>query len=355
MVCADVLARQGVPVVLRCADPEALGRSFRGVLHDQRRLEVGARLLELDYGDPEVTPAPDPRGYEPGDHRWHMGLIREYLLSLVPNPPEVKLWIDREGRMTPDFLLTSNLHDLPAACSEWELQKIEREALAAVNVLGPDGLNQRTLWDMTYRAASITCHGWAFHKVFVEPLLDRILGPDGDLPAVNHRRVWLPLFTPGEILDACRGQSKRPVRKMHAGMREAVEALVRRVEPLLGASLPPGVPSRVEDLPRIPSAQSVQMRFVWAENPRPGEPVVIWQIGRPIFRVSQFGRLVCWELRADASVGRPHQRSLVADRMAFYPLAEHGRVDCERGLIGVGSFNEQLAQGISAAAWRMAR
>jgi len=345
-----VLAREGVPVVLRCADPEQLGRTFRGVLVDGVRLEVGARLLELSYGDPEVSPDPDPRGYEVGDHRWHMGLVREFVRTLVA-PRPVKLWIDREGRMTPDFLLTSNLHDLPSACSEWELQKIQRESLEAVRIMGPDGLDQKTLSGLTYRGASITVHGWAFHKTFIEPLLDRMIGTDGDLPALDHRRLWLPLFTPGELLAATRGESTRPVREMFAGMAEATEALVARVEPLLGASLPAGQADVVEDVPRYAGAQSVRLRFVWAPNPVAKEHAVLWQIGRRIFRASQLGPVVCWEMMAGAQVGK--LSTAIADRTVNYPLAEYGKVDCAAGRIGLGSFNEQIAQGISAAAWRM--
>lgn len=350
MVCADVLAREGIPVRL-VADPAALGRSFRRQKVDGVGVEAGARLLELDYGDNLPSPDPDPRGYEPGEHRWHMGLIRTYLEGLVV-PEEAKLWIDREGRTSPDFLLTSNLHELAGACSRWELGKIHREALAAANVLGPDGIDQRTLFGMTYRAASITVHGWAFHKIFVEPILDLILGTDGDLPAIHHRRVWLPLFTPGEILDAVRGQSKRPVRKLYWGMGAAVEALVARVEPLLGAALPPGPVDVVQDAARS-VGRSVRIRFIWLATPRPGPPQVVWKIGGStgpgVFRGTQFGRMLCWECREDVI---PPGVSF-ATRVADYALAEDGRVDAQEGFVGLGSFNEQIAQGISAAAWRM--
>lgn len=348
IVCADVLARQGVPVRLTVDNPELLARSFRGLLHFGRRIEAGARLLELDYGDPEVSPWPDPRGYEPGEHRWHMGLIREYLLGHV-NPVEAKIWISREGHTTPDFLLTSNLQNLPAACSEWELSKIAGEALAATRTLGPDGLDQRGLLGLTYRAASIVVHGWTFHKCFVEPLLDKILGTDGDLPAVHHRRVWLPLFTPGELLEATRGASRRPIRVGYSGMGRAVASIVKAVEPLIGAQLPPGPVDVVQDAPRD-VLRTLKLRYVWTENPLPPEPAVVWRYGGPVFRGSQLeDGLLCWEMSAEV----PAPRSSVLDREALYALGETAKVDCQAGFVGVGSCNEQIIQGISAAAWRL--
>lgn len=351
MVCADVLHRQGIPVRLRIdGHPStALGRSFRGYEVDGRRLELGARLLELSYGGPELKPDPDPRGYVFGRHEPYMGLIREYVESLV-TPREVWMGMDRgRGQVTDDFLTTSNLHELLAACSEFERGKIEREARATTQLLGPDGLDQRTLAAMTYRQASITIHGWAFHKAFVEPLLDSILGPGGDIPALRHRQIWLPLFRPGELLDAIRGASQRPVRRLHAGMGAAVEELARRVEPLLGAVLPRGPIGQVGDAVQI-SGEKISLRFVWQENPRP-DLWSWWLVGAPVFRITVLDGVRCLESRAREEPVRI--RSTIAEQVLTYPLGPTGPVHTRSGRIGVGSFNEQVAQGISAAAWRM--
>jgi hypothetical protein len=352
MVCADVLHRAGIPTRLRIDgyEPAALGRSFRGVVVDGTRLEAGARLLELSYGDP-AAPDADPRGYVFGEHRWHMGLVSEYIRMLGAVGPEAELWIEREGRQSLDFLLTSNLRDLRSGCSGWELAKIERELRLIRGGPAGDGLSHAVLASMTYRMASICLHGSFFHRAFVEPLLDAIVGPGVDLPALDHRRLWLPLFKPGEILDACRGESKRPVRAMHVGMAATVEALVERIEPLLGADLPAGPIDTIGDATRT-TANPVGLRFVWQMDPRPAAPSVMWRIGAPLFRVTQIGRVRCFE-SSDAFAKGRRRTGILADQTVQYSLRESGPVDTYEGAIGIGSFNEQIAQGISAAAWRL--
>lgn len=350
MVCADVLHRQGRAVRLRIDEHSstALGRSFRGFEVDGRRLELGARLLELSYGDPAL-PDPDPRGYEFGHHRPHMGLIREYVEGLV-TPREVWLGVDRgHGSVSADFLTTSNLGELVGACSEFERAKIDREALSVVRMLGRDGLDQQNLSTMTYRGASILLHGWAFHKAFIEPLVDSILGPSGDIPALRHRQIWLPLFTPGELLDAIRGESTRPRRVMYAGMGAAVEALVARVEPLLGATLPAGPIEEIHDVVKI-SGERLRLRFIWTLDPRPSDQSW-WLIGAPVFRMTVLDGVRCMEIRARQEPVR--WRSAIAEQVVSYPMGETGPVHARAGRIGVGSFNEQVAQGIAAASWRL--
>lgn len=346
LVCADVLARQGTPVRL-VADLATAAASFRFLDIDGVKVEVGARLLELDYGDPDGGDL-DPRGYQYGDHRAHIGLVAEYIRGLV-TPAPAAVWIARGAEVSPDFLLTSNLHYLQEATSSVEQGAIHREARALVRAIVPTGIPRDRLQLMTYREASLACHGFTFHRLFIEPLLDLILGT-GDLPALDHRRVWLPLFRPVEILDAVEGRSRRPRRQVFTGMGAAVEALLARVEPLLEARLPAGRVSVVADTPRRTVAQ-MSLRLVWARQAGLSLPdVVVWTPRGTAFRQTQIGRVRCWEMRGGSA--REFQ-DVLADRTLTVSLAELGTVDPETGRIGMGSFNEQIAQGIAAAAWRM--
>jgi hypothetical protein len=352
MVCADVLARQGVPVCLRVgAHPSSvLGRSFRYVRLDGMQVEAGARLLELDYGDDIRDP--NPRGYVFGHHRSMIGLIREYVSTLTV-PRRADLWQERGHQMRADFMLSSNLHSLPSFLSQWEREAIEREARLAVDVVGLHGLSRAALLTKSYRGASRLLHGWTFHRIFVDPLVDAILGESAaDLPALDHRRIWLPLFTPGEVLDAVRGESERPVREMYFGMGAAVEQLVRRVEPLVGASLPRGPISVVTDIERAP-AKKFGVRLIWSWDPDSGTaPSTQWIQGRPIYRQTHLDGVRCWEMNADATKEGMWSDAL-GEAVVRLPMSEAADIDTHSGRVGVGSFNEQVAQGISAAAWRM--
>lgn len=354
MVCADVLARQGIPVRLRPAGehPSAvLGRSFRLARVDGMQVEAGARLLELDYGD-EIRGDPNPRGYVYGHHRSMIGLIREYISTLTV-PRRADLWQERDHTMRADFLLSSNLHSLPSFLKDWESSLVEQEAKLGVATLGASGLSRGALLTMTYRNASRLLHGWTFHRVFIDPLVDAILGgPISDIPALDHRRLWLPLFTPGEILNAVRGESERPVREMYYGMGAATEQLVRRVEPLLGASLPRGPVSVVTDVARAPS-RSFKVRLIWSLDPeRQTAPSTQWIQGRPIYRQTLLDGIRCWEMNGDATTEGLWEDAL-GETVVSLPVSEAADIDTHSGRVGVGSFNEQVAQGISAAAWRM--
>lgn len=345
LVCADVLARQGKPVRLVPDSLDSLGGSFRRVSVAGRLVEAGARLLELSYGGEEGG-NPDPRRYVYGEHRPMMGLISTYITSLVA-PVEAEILVSRpDGTSGPDFLLTSNLHWLRDALTEAERQAIEVETRTHLSVQ-----SQADLASTGYRRASLRLHGRTFHELFIAPLLDAILGPGGDVPALHHRRVWLPLFRTEEIYDAVTVGSGRPVRRMHVGMGAAVESLVRRVSPLVGASLPSGRSSVVTDTRRR-VVNDMSLRLVWVNAP--GfylGPTVVWYPGREAYRSTTIDGTICYELSGEATAGIAPD--LLGDRTIRVPLAEIGQVDPEAGLVGLGSFNEQIAQGISAAAWRM--
>lgn len=350
LVCADVLARAGVPVRLRIDGylPAGLARGFRRrELDDGRRVEVGARLLELDYGD-EPGEDRNPRRYIYGQHRPHMGMIRAYIETLV-TPRPISLALERHGLVGGDCLLSSNLHFMRETISEFERRSIEAEARAAAQVLGRDGLDVSALATMSYRRASAMVHGATFHRAFIEPLVDAIMGTDGDVPALAHRKIWLPLFRPGEMIDACRGESARPMRAMHIGMGEAVDELVSRVLPLVDAELPAGWWSEVGDTVHEPR-HPIELRFVWTETPRPGDSSQ-WFVGQgPIYRATVIDGVRCSEQRNRAAW---QGDGVLGTAVAAVPIADFGVVDPRAGRIGMGSFNEQVMQGIAAAAWRL--
>lgn len=340
LVAADVLARADVPV--RVTATEGWGRSFAPMVYDGQFLEIGPRLLELRYDDDEGELA-ELLDYDGGDHRPWMGHVRTYLEGLI-EPRPVELRMERNGRETTDFLLTGDLRFLPAALNAEERRAIEAEVLVISRVYMHGALPEH-LDTMSYREASQMLHGRNFHELFIEPLLDAILGYSGDIPALWHRKVWLPLFRPKELLEALWGESHRPQRKMFLGMTEAVRELIRRIQPMRDADLPPG-PAVLVDSPSPASLKWLDLGCVWI--PAPGEiESVTWFFDGPgePYRRTKVKGWACLE------VGPEHRWTETGTAMRTRVPLESGRNDPKNGEIGAGSFNDQVIAGLAAAAW----
>lgn len=352
LVAADVLARAGVPV--RITSSGGLGRSFAPVRMNGERLEFGPRLLELSYDDDDRLDGPwcEPVEYVGGDHRPWMRWIRDYILGLVvPRRVQLRQW--RNDFDTVDFLLTGDLRSLPSALSFREKRAVEASALVSMREY-PDGITSEQLADEpSYRVVSMMLHGTAFHDLFIGPMLDAMLGPSGDIAAADHRKVWLPLFRPLEILQALWGESQRPRRSMWLGMSEAVEALVARVQPLIEADLPPGLTDVLVDSPPVKGGGWMDLHFRWHAAAAPGlaESVTWLYRGaeRP-YRATVSSGVVCSESGPCRTASWVHSSERVIS--VSVPLST-GRVDVGAGVIGAGSFNDQVMQGLACAAGRL--
>jgi hypothetical protein len=115
VVAVDALARAGAEVVWY-AGGQRVGGGFAAVHLGGRRLELGARVLELSYDAPTdvalsgsaALACPPLSGYRPGPHghREWIGLVDSYVRSLVGDelcavaPPQM----DLGGRMVDDWL-----------------------------------------------------------------------------------------------------------------------------------------------------------------------------------------------------------------------------------------------------------
>ncbi|MTD45419.1 hypothetical protein GKE82_14265 [Conexibacter sp. W3-3-2] len=338
LVTADALARAGRPVALHLPARGA-GGGFVALRRDGRRLELGVRALELGYED-DPAEAPPLAAYDPGfgGHRAYTPLVRRWVQELVGDRlvplPAPQLVLD--GRRHPDVHFTVDLHGLPALLGPRRTARVARGAAAAIAQHGARGIAPDAHRDLTLASASLANHGTTFHETLIAPLADKFLADGARRTLATWRRkVWMPLFWPATLLEACRpdGPAFRPQRRFETvadtpgpegpdgGPGAVVAALLARlraadavrIAPLEGrpaAALRPGtvVGLGLRDLDPAYAPERARSVLAWLEVPHDG-PVPLVHVAdpeNPLARVSDSGpgrrdgtRVLCAELRHD--------------------------------------------------------
>ena len=241
LVAADTLAAAGRTVQLHLPR-RGVGSGFLPVVVGDRKLELGPRLVELAYDD-VVGEAPPLDDYQPGPHghRPYLSLVARVVRDLAGDellaarPPELV----RHGRRVADFLLGGDLASLPDVLTSAELDAVAREAQAALSSEGAAGVlapeREPELWERTFADASVVNHGSTFHDVLIESIASKIVaGGSASVVAALRRRIWLPLFHPQTIVEACAGaltyRPNRPMQTLESGgMGTLVQRLLDRV------------------------------------------------------------------------------------------------------------------------------
>jgi hypothetical protein len=96
---------------------------------------------------------------------------------------------------------------------------------------------REALWRMSLDEASAANHGPAFHARLIAPVCEKIR-PEGagDVVAALRRKLWMPLYWPRTVAQACAGEQVafRPERPFHTvtpgGTGELVHLLLARIE-----------------------------------------------------------------------------------------------------------------------------
>jgi hypothetical protein len=234
-----------------------VGSGFLPIERADRRLDVGPRIIELGYDEP-VRDAPPLADYQPGPHghRPFLAAIDALVQSLVGDdleevrPPSI--W--RRGHTGMDFVLGGDLSGLPDLVDDQERSAIAAEAGAAAATLGPQGLLAADLSGSTLAHASRRNHGPTFHDAFIGPLAAKVLPGGADaVIAELRRKIWLPLFWPATLAEACGDAALTylPQRPMHTvqggGMGELVRRLLERVRAANGVRVTPsGRPTAIQ-------------------------------------------------------------------------------------------------------------
>lgn len=246
LVAADTLSARGERVRLLLPE-RGVGGGFAPIRRDGRVLELGVRLLELAYEG--VSSTPPPLGdYRPalGAHRPYAPLIDSWMRVLlrdrIREAPRPRMLFD--GRVVDDLYFTTDPLSLREALDPEERAVIARETSTARITAGCDaGLldpsRSEELNTLSAEEASLRNHGSRFHERFIAPIAEKIMaGGARDALATLRRKLWLPLFWPATLAQACgeeEGEVRfRPERPFHTvtpdGCGGIVEALMARIE-----------------------------------------------------------------------------------------------------------------------------
>lgn len=321
--------------------------AFR-VLPDGRSVEVGMKLLELSYG-PDDALWPRLEEFRPGvSHRAWIMLIDSYVRDLIEPSEEVERAAVLGRRSIVDPFLSGDPSSVFELLDPWD----EDEARDELGFLR--GVTRSVVADWFSEAAEWSCGQVLWQRV-VWPVLYKIAGWT-EVPASQHRKVWLPLWRTETLWDAVRGEpSYRPVRPMHFGCGAFHEALERSVAEVSG-------PARGNEFtlfdasvltyPRMKSPRSVEIGVAWVDDPE-HEQGVEWLIDadNPVFRRTWDGSGVCCvEYAAGANIDRwAYDLSFeVLDKLAVRVPIGDVVVDDPRA-IGYGNLNDQIVQGLAAA------
>lgn len=235
LVAADTLARAGQRVDLFVPEGPLCG-GFASQKLAGRTLQMGLRLLELDYG--ENIPPPPLESYQPGPvgHAPFISLIRAWLdevadgAFLEAGRPRLALG----GKVHDDIHVTADLSPLRSIVGGAAADAIAEEADRSVERLGASGVFDAgpDLWEIDLETASRANHGDTFHERLIEPLCAKII-PNGstDVVAALRRKTWMPLYHPKTVGEAARGHepSYRPYRPFHVDASGGCDIVVQRL------------------------------------------------------------------------------------------------------------------------------
>lgn len=339
-------------------------------LPDGRKVENGCRLLELSYepGDDTVGAWHPLSEYRPGlNHRPWIGTIGSYVRWLIDVGPEVERTARVGQYSVPDPFLSgdpSSLDQLLILTDvdrvHGDLEDVCDELAERVGYYGPDGSG--AVAAHTFDEACRVRLGDTLWRNVIWPVFHKIAGW-ADVPWEQHRKVWLPMVWPQSVLDALqRRPSYKPVRPMHFGCADLVEALERatvdaapgnywqRFSPsfdLADVDSSGGAPIGIA----VERPRSVLIGVAWiADEHAPG---VEWLIDAddPVFRRTWRGDdICCVEYAAGANIDRwcyDQGHDLLDKVEVRVPI---GDVVCDDPrAIGFGNLGDQIVQGLAAA------
>jgi hypothetical protein len=251
LVTAWAAVRAGRPVRLLLPE-RGVGSGFAPLRVGGHDLELGVRLLELDYGDDPAAEVPPLAEYRPGmgGHRPWQPLVRQFLTELLGGTlveaarPEVFV----NGRFADDFYFTTDLRGLRAVLTDAQAHAIASQVRSGegAGVLRSRAANWRTggidVENLTLAEASRANHGGVFHDLAVESVCAKVLpGGSASVLATMRRKVWMPVFWPSTLADAVRGRPLgfAPDRRFHTVRPGGTGAVVSALLGRLAAS--PGV------------------------------------------------------------------------------------------------------------------
>ncbi len=246
LVAALQAAQRGHRVDLY-VDPRRIGGSFGGLVKGARRLDLGCRLLELDY---EGGPGRPIATFDPvhDSHRPFIAEVARFIEDVLQGdlrPARTPEMLIGESR-TRCVLMTVDLSDLPAALTA-EDRRCVRGQVRDILAAGPATVDHPR---QTLREASLAQHGQRLHDLLTQAVCAKhYAGWEGVL-AVDRRKLWAALFQPRTILEAFSGstigfQPNRPfATTLTGGLHPFVDRLYQSVKGCERISVIPAGPVR---------------------------------------------------------------------------------------------------------------
>ena len=199
-------------------DPLRVGGSFGGLKVGKRTLDLGCRLLELDYENSVATPV---ETFDPlhDNHRRFIIEIAGFIEHVMQGDiqpacaPEMLI----AGQRTRCVLMTTDLSSFPAVLSEEDRKQVREQVLTrqALPAIPNDS-------DQTLQEVSLAQHGPRLHELLVQAVCAK-QHPGWDSVLASYRRkLWVALFQPQTIVEAFSGgpigfQPHRPFSTTRAG------------------------------------------------------------------------------------------------------------------------------------------
>ena len=214
LVSAISCARQGLPVVM-IGSRKHFGGHFAGMVVEDARFDVG--MLFFEFTSFKSEPGISISTYEDeklGDAGRFVSTIRDFVdsLGIKYNVAEIPKMIVEE-RLLDDIFISNRLAALN------ELSTKTRQAILEETTGAADRDERHPSWKADWPVneafnledISTYNHGHTFHRLFIEPMCQKLTGlSTKDLAAKYHRLSWLPLYYP-ETLSAQLSNQPQPL------------------------------------------------------------------------------------------------------------------------------------------------
>jgi hypothetical protein len=223
----SLMAARGGRHINLYVDPARVGGSFAGVAAGERRFDLGSRLFELEYEEPETRPisAFDP---QQENHRPYIGAVADFLRDILRE--DLRLAATPEmlicGRRTRCVLMTVDLSDLPYALPDFERALVLEQIRQILATSPVPATADRTLHD-----ASLAQHGQRLHTLLIEAVCSKQYPQWPSVLATERRKLWAALFQPETLFQAFAGLpiAFRPHRPFHTTVEGVAYPFVRRL------------------------------------------------------------------------------------------------------------------------------
>lgn len=235
LVAADALASTGAQVQLFMpAGPIGGGFSCRHI--NGRVLQMGVRLIELDYGNTNSPPSMET--YEPGPtgHAPFIKIVRAWIEELMDGQlfEASRPLVSYRGEVYQDIHISADLTSLPSIVGTSQAKTIAQEtthALKRFAQMGQVSIDADP-WKTDLKTSSLANHGATFHSLLIEPLCRKLV-PKGSSEIITalRRKVWMPLYYPKTLQEAALGQplSYKPYRPFHVDGSGGCDELINRL------------------------------------------------------------------------------------------------------------------------------